>query len=135
MLQRWFTRVCNDPILLSEEEVRSFIESDFGVSLLIHARVHGLTALQYQPMPRPRRRTSSGFSLLVRRPPDEDELLAQARFELTKLETQYIETAKAVDKLSQMRKGESSPLDLCLTNVIFQQFHLLMPIWGTSSLT
>lgn len=58
-------------------------------------------------MPRPRRRTSSGFSLLGRRPPDEDEQLAQARFELTRLETQYIETAKAVDKLSQARKGEA----------------------------
>lgn len=33
MLQRWFTRVCEDPILLSDEELRSFIESDFGVSL------------------------------------------------------------------------------------------------------
>lgn len=31
MLQRWFTRVCNDSILLQDEEVRSFIESDFGV--------------------------------------------------------------------------------------------------------
>jgi hypothetical protein len=69
-----------------------------------------LTALQYQPMPRPRRRTSSGFSLLGRRPPDEDEQLARARFELTKLETQYIETAKAVDKLSQTRKGVNYPL-------------------------
>lgn len=31
MLQRWCTRVCEDPILLNDEEVRSFIESDFGV--------------------------------------------------------------------------------------------------------
>lgn len=91
MLQRWFTRVCEDPILLTDEELRSFIESDFG----------------YQPMPRPKRKASSGFSLLSRRPPDEDEQLAQARFELTKLETQYIEAAKAVDKLSQTRKAIS----------------------------
>lgn len=35
MLQRWFTRVCEDPILLNDEEVRSFIESDFGVRVLI----------------------------------------------------------------------------------------------------
>lgn len=58
-------------------------------------------------MPRPKRKAASGFSLLSRRPPDEDEQLAQARFELTKLETQYIEAAKAVDKLSQTRKGLS----------------------------
>lgn len=32
-LQRWFTRICEDPVLLKDEELRSFIESDFGVSL------------------------------------------------------------------------------------------------------
>lgn len=31
MLQKWFTRVCEDPVLLADDEVRSFIESDFGV--------------------------------------------------------------------------------------------------------
>ena len=30
-LQRWFTRVCEDPILQQDNEMRSFIESDFGV--------------------------------------------------------------------------------------------------------
>jgi hypothetical protein len=60
---------------------------------------------QYSPLPRIRRKASSGFSLLGRRPPDEDEQLVAARFELTRLETQYIEAAKAVDKLSQFRKG------------------------------
>ena len=38
MLQRWFTRVCEDPILLNDEEVRSFIESDFGVCVLARLR-------------------------------------------------------------------------------------------------
>jgi hypothetical protein len=33
MLQRWFSRVCEDPILMQEDEIRSFIESDFGVSV------------------------------------------------------------------------------------------------------
>jgi hypothetical protein len=31
-LQRWFTRVCEDPVLLKDDELRSFVESDFGVS-------------------------------------------------------------------------------------------------------
>ncbi|CAG8736349.1 2304_t:CDS:2, partial [Acaulospora colombiana] len=79
--------VCEDPILLSDEEVRSFIESDFGVS-------------------------SFRYVILGRRPPDEDEQLLQARFELTKLETQYIEAAKSVDKLSQTRKGNVLPRGL-----------------------
>ena len=34
-LQRWFTRVCEDSILQQDNEMRSFIESDFGVSPLI----------------------------------------------------------------------------------------------------
>ncbi|KAI0068590.1 hypothetical protein BV25DRAFT_1866569 [Artomyces pyxidatus] len=89
MLQRWLTRVCEDPILLHEEELRSFIESDFG----------------YQPTPRPRRRTSSGFGLIRRHVPDEDEELQRARFELTKLEGQFFDAAKALDKVSQARKS------------------------------
>lgn len=90
MLQRWITRVCEDPILINDEDLRSFIESDFG----------------YQPTPRPRRKTSSGFGLIRRGVPDEDEDLQRARFELTKLETQFFETAKAVDKLAIARKSK-----------------------------
>ncbi|PCH40880.1 hypothetical protein WOLCODRAFT_137052 [Wolfiporia cocos MD-104 SS10] len=89
MLQRWLARICEDPILIHEEELRSFIESDFG----------------YQPTPNVRRKTSSGFSLMRSRVPDEDEELQRARFELTKLETQYFEAAKAVDRLSRARKS------------------------------
>jgi hypothetical protein len=94
MLQRWITRVCEDPILLHDEDVRSFIENDFG----------------YQPTPRPRRKATGGFSLIRRGVPDEDEELQRARFELTKLETQFFDTAKAVDKLAVARKSQ----DLCI---------------------
>lgn len=31
-LQRWLTRICEDPVLLKDDELRAFIESDFGVS-------------------------------------------------------------------------------------------------------
>ncbi|KAF9076982.1 hypothetical protein BDP27DRAFT_1357740 [Rhodocollybia butyracea] len=78
MLQRWFTRVCEDPIMLGDEDLRAFIESDFG----------------YQPTPRPRRKTSSGFGLMRRGVPDEDEELQKARFELTKLEGQFFRYCK-----------------------------------------
>ncbi|KAJ7094531.1 Vps5 C terminal like-domain-containing protein [Mycena belliarum] len=89
MLQRWITRVCEDPILVHDEDVRAFIESDFG----------------YQPTPRPRRKTTSSFGIMRRGVPDEDEDLQRARFELTKLEGQFFDTAKAVDKLSIARKS------------------------------
>ncbi|KAF8605343.1 hypothetical protein BDV93DRAFT_537403 [Ceratobasidium sp. AG-I] len=92
MLQRWFSRVCEDPILIQEDEVRSFIESDFG----------------YQPTPRPRRKTGSGFSLIKRSVPDEDEELMSARLELTRLEVQFFDAAKAVDRLSKARKALSA---------------------------
>ncbi|KAH0839842.1 Vps5 C terminal like-domain-containing protein [Lanmaoa asiatica] len=92
MLQRWLTRICEDPIVMHDEDLRSFIESDFG----------------YQPMPRPRRKTSSGFGLIRRGVPDEDEGLQRARFELTKLETQFFEAAKAIDRLSTTRRSLST---------------------------
>jgi hypothetical protein len=89
MLQRWCTRVCEDSILVRDEELRAFVESDFG----------------YQPTPRPKRKTGSGFSLIRRGVPDEDEDLQRARFELTKLEGQFFDAAKAVDKLTRTRKA------------------------------
>ncbi|GBE79927.1 Vps5 C terminal like-domain-containing protein [Sparassis latifolia] len=91
MLQRWLSRICEDLILLNDEELRSFIESDFG----------------YQPTPT-RRKASSGFSLIRSRVPDEDEELQRARFELTKLEGQYLEAAKAIDKMAKVRKSLAS---------------------------
>ncbi|KAF8076635.1 Vps5 C terminal like-domain-containing protein [Lyophyllum atratum] len=92
MLQRWITRVCEDPILQYDEDLRSFIENDFG----------------YQATPRPRRKASSGFGIMRRGVPDEDEELQRARFELTKLEGQFFDTAKAIDKLAISRKSLAS---------------------------
>jgi hypothetical protein len=86
------TRVCEDPIILHDEDLRSFIESDFG----------------YQPTPRQRRKTGSGFALIRRGVPDEDEELQRARFELTKLEGQFFDTAKAIDKIAVARKSKST---------------------------
>ncbi|QRV87761.1 vacuolar protein sorting-associated protein 5 [Ceratobasidium sp. AG-Ba] len=92
MLQRWITRVCEDPILMHDDEVRSFIESDFG----------------YQPTPRPRRKAGSSFSLIKRSVPDEDEDLMSARLELTRLEVQFFDAAKAMDRLAKARKALSA---------------------------
>ncbi|KAI0638374.1 Vps5 C terminal like-domain-containing protein [Trametes polyzona] len=89
MLQRWLTRICEDPILIHDEELRSFVESDFG----------------YQPTPNTRKKASGGFSLIRRGVPDEDEELQRARFELTKLEAQFFDAAKAIDKLARARKS------------------------------
>lgn len=110
ILQRWLTRVCEDPILLHDEDIRSFIESDFG----------------YQPMPRPKRKASTGFSLMRRGVPDEDSELQKARFELTKLEGLFFEAAKAVDRLSISRKslaGAHAEMGNKLINVATGEAH------------
>ena len=35
ILQRWLTRICEDPVVIHDEELRSFVESDFGVCISI----------------------------------------------------------------------------------------------------
>ncbi|PIL37328.1 hypothetical protein GSI_01021 [Ganoderma sinense ZZ0214-1] len=110
MLQRWLTRVCEDPILIHEEELRSFVESDFG----------------YQPTPSTRKKASSGFSLIRRGVPDEDEELQRARFELTKMEGQFFDAAKAIDKLARARRsiaGVKAEMGNKLLNVSTTEAH------------
>lgn len=111
MLQRWLTRICLDPVLMADEDLRAFIESDFG----------------YQPTQRPRRRASSGFSLFGKNVPDEDEHLQRSRFELTKLETQYFDAAKAIDKLAAARRSiaqAQTEMGNRLINVAITEAHL-----------
>lgn len=68
-----------------------------------------MKTVQYQPNLRPKRKTGSSFSILPRRGvPDEDEELLAARYELTRLETQFFDAAKAVDKLARARKSLST---------------------------
>ncbi|CDO73745.1 hypothetical protein BN946_scf185015.g73 [Trametes cinnabarina] len=110
MLQRWLTRICEDPILIHEEELRSFIESDFG----------------YQPTPNTRKKAGGGFSLIRRGVPDEDEELQRARFELTRLEAQFFDAAKAIDKLARARKtiaGVKTEMGNKLVNVASTEAH------------
>jgi type IV secretory pathway TrbF-like protein len=39
-LQRWLTRVCEDPVLQKDDELRSFLESDFGVGHAADTSAH-----------------------------------------------------------------------------------------------
>lgn len=116
MLQRWLTRICEDPIVMHDEDLRSFIESDFG----------------YQPMPRPKRKTGSGFALIRRGVPDEDEGLQRARFELTKLETQFFEAAKSIDKLAIARRGNHSLCSQPRYLIVCQRYQQRILKWETS---
>ena len=119
MLQRWLTRICEDPIVMHDEDLRSFIASEFG----------------YQPILRPRRKTGSGFSLIKRGVPDEDEVLQRARFELTKLETQFFDAAKAIDKLAVARRSECwSVFVNVMLITVGQTYRPHTPKWVTSLL-
>jgi len=53
-LQRWFTRICEDPVLQKDDELRLFIESDFGVgvTIFIAALPSSIVRLLYK-IPRP----------------------------------------------------------------------------------
>jgi hypothetical protein len=99
-LQRWFSRICEDPVLQNEDELRSFIESDFG----------------YSPVPPPssRRQASSGglvtaLSKVVRRGThDDDDDLANAKITLEKLEPAWQALATSVGNLGKARKALAS---------------------------
>lgn len=118
-LQRWLTRIAEDPVLQRDEELRSFIESDFGYSPVprpghhhapqrsaaTSAVVSGVTS-RFSAMP--------GIGTIGRvfalgkggQPPDEDEDLAIAKGELEKLEEKWANVARAVQGTGKARRGE-----------------------------
>lgn len=101
VLQRWFSRVADDPQLQKEDELRSFIESDFG----------------YNPIPPPttRKQTTgaaatqvftAALSKVVRRGPlDEDDEIMSARTTLERLEPAWAAAANSIANLSKARKA------------------------------
>ncbi|WRT63179.1 uncharacterized protein IL334_000082 [Kwoniella shivajii] len=100
-LQRWFTRICEDPVLTKDDELRSFIESDFG----------------YSPVPPPSARKSSAasaatgvfsaaLSKVVRRGPlDEDDELQSAKTALDKLEERWGSAATSISNVGKSRRA------------------------------
>ncbi|KIK17784.1 hypothetical protein PISMIDRAFT_24814 [Pisolithus microcarpus 441] len=72
------TRISEDPVMY-DEDLHSFTESDFG----------------YQSIPQPHWKTSSEFGLIRRDVAGRDEVLQHAHFELTKLKTQFFDTAES----------------------------------------
>ncbi|ORY80719.1 Vps5 C terminal like-domain-containing protein [Leucosporidium creatinivorum] len=86
--QRWVGRVTSDQAVMKDEEMRSFIESDFGYT------------------PRSRRKTGSSFHFPrgSRLPGEQDDDLTLAKSAMTRLELQFNETAKVVEKVSKARR-------------------------------
>ncbi|KAK4053406.1 Vacuolar protein sorting-associated protein 17 [Microbotryomycetes sp. JL201] len=80
--QKWVARVTTDPAFLKDEELRSFVESDFGYT------------------PHVKRKTSSGFhfSRSAKLPGERDDELTVAKVAMSRLETQFDDVAKSVEK-------------------------------------
>lgn len=97
-LQRWFTRICEDPVLQHSDELRSFIESDFG----------------YNPVAPPRPASSgtnvlsAALSKVVRRGPlDDDDELASAKVTLEQLGPAWQSAATTVGGIGKARRALS----------------------------
>jgi hypothetical protein len=87
-MKQWIDRVAMNPVLCHDEELRSFIETDFA----------------FIPTTKPRKRTSSfkfKFSSDIR---DEDKALVHAKSIAHILEGHFLDTAKASQKLARHRK-------------------------------
>lgn len=97
-LQRWFTRICEDPVLQHSDELRSFIESDFG----------------YNPVAPPKPASSgtnvlsAALSKVVRRGPlDDDDELASAKVTLEQLGPAWQSAATSVGGIGKARRALS----------------------------
>ncbi|CAG8598526.1 1421_t:CDS:2 [Acaulospora colombiana] len=90
-MQLWMNRVSKSPVLCHDEELRSFIETDFA----------------FVPATKPRKQSGSfrfKFSSDIK---DNDLKLVQAKSIVHKLEGHFLETAKAAQKMARSRKGLS----------------------------
>ncbi|KAK4705602.1 hypothetical protein P7C70_g598, partial [Phenoliferia sp. Uapishka_3] len=89
--QRWIARVTTDPAIVRDDELRSFVESEFG----------------YTPSTRARRKTPSTFHFPrgQRLPGEQDDELTLAKAAMSKLELNFTETARAVEKVAKARRN------------------------------
>ncbi|KAK4685149.1 hypothetical protein P7C73_g5007, partial [Tremellales sp. Uapishka_1] len=99
-LQRWFTRICEDAVLLNDDELRAFIEADFGYSPVAPPSARRVAASSSVPL------ISAALSKVVRRgPQDEDEELHSAKGALERLEEKWGGAAAAIGNVGKSRRA------------------------------
>jgi hypothetical protein len=91
-LQRWLNYVCSNDVLMRDEEMVFFVESDFGYSPVVRLK---------QPATGVRRRVIKQFAP----PPDDTPELANARPIVKAFYLGTMESGQKVDKLVKYRKG------------------------------
>lgn len=92
MMQTWLDRVCEDLLLIRDEEVMFFIESDFGYSPVVQKK---------QPATGLRRKALK----MQAPPPDESHELAEARPCVKSFYIATLDAASKLDKEVKTRKG------------------------------
>ncbi|CAG8467213.1 6306_t:CDS:2 [Acaulospora morrowiae] len=90
-MQLWLSRVSKSPVLYHDEELRSFIETDFA----------------FIPAIKPRKRSGSFRLKFSSDMKDNDLKLVQAKSIVHALEGHFLDTAKAAQRLARSRKGLS----------------------------
>lgn len=93
-LQRWLNVVCSSEVLMRDEEIRFFVESDFGYSPVVRRK---------QPATGMRRKVLKQFAP----PPDDTPELANARPVVKAFYLGTMETGQKLDKLVKARRSKS----------------------------
>lgn len=97
LMQRWFTYVCASEVLMRDDEMVLFVESDFGYSPMVKMK---------QPATGVRRKILKQFAP----PPDDTPELADARPVVKLFYLGTMDAGHKVDKMVKARRGMSSPL-------------------------
>ncbi|KAM0751557.1 hypothetical protein T439DRAFT_312879 [Meredithblackwellia eburnea MCA 4105] len=89
--QRWVARITTDPAVVKDDELRNFVEGEFG----------------YTPNTRAKRRTPSTFHFPrgPRLPGEQDDELTVAKTAMNKLEHNFGEVARGVEKVAKARRN------------------------------
>lgn len=93
LMQRWFNYVCSNEVLMRDDEMVLFVESDFGYSPMMKKK---------QPATGVRRKLLKQFAP----PPDDTPELAEARPIVKLFYLGSMDAGHKVDKLVKSRRGE-----------------------------
>jgi len=93
LMQRWFNYVCTNEILMKDDEMVLFVESDFGYSPMVKRK---------QPATGVRRKVLKQFAP----PQDDTPELANARPVVKSFYIGSLKAAQSVDKMVGTRRGE-----------------------------
>jgi hypothetical protein len=98
-IQRWLNVVCANAILIRDEEIKLFVESDFGYSPVVRMR---------QPATGMRRKVIKQFAP----PPDDTAELAEARPIVKLFYLGTMDAGQKLDKVVKTRRGNYLVLNI-----------------------